>query len=61
MSEKKKLTPYELKMLASAYNLKNYCRKIEFCEDCIFVRGGVICRLTDECVPYMWELEEGEK
>ena len=60
MSEKKKLTSYELKMLASAYNLKNYCRKNEDCEDCIFV-SSILCSLTDTRAPYLWELEEGDK
>lgn len=58
MSEKK-LSPYELKMLASAYNLKDYCEKFQYCDDCIFNRPHFKCALFDDGVPYTWELEEG--
>ena len=60
MSEKKKLNPYELKILASAYNLKNYCEKFQHCDDCIFNRQEYRCALFDCGTPYTWELEEGE-
>ena len=57
--EKRKLSQYELILLASAYNLKNYCDTTS-CNDCIFEYGPQ-CILTGHNNPYDWELDIVQK
>lgn len=57
MNEKRNLTQYEKILLASAYNLKNYCYT-KSCDDCIFSLGSTICLLTDPNNPCWWELDK---
>lgn len=64
MIKKQKLSRYELTILASAYNLKNYCKNTS-CSDCIFEKDFTTCVLTTPDNPWDWELwkvkdKEGE-
>lgn len=55
--KKRKLSQYEKIILASAYNLKNYCRSTQCC-DCIFKENNLICVLTRPDNPLNWELHK---
>ena len=58
MSEKREFSEYEKRILASAYNLRDYCKKFKHCEDCIFNKPYLRCVLVDYTTPYGWELKE---
>lgn len=53
--KKRKSSRYEQMMLASAYNLKNYCKNTS-CSDCIFEKDEFTCILTTPDNPWSWKL-----
>ena len=58
--KKRKLSRYEQMMLASAYNLQNYCDST-ICDNCIFEQDSSRCILTTPSNPYNWELDRANK
>lgn len=55
--EKRKLSQFQQIMLASAYNLKNYCNHT-YCDDCIFKDDVRRCILTTPDNPWNWDLDK---
>ena len=60
MIENRKLTEYETRMLASAYNLSNYCKNTQ-CVNCIFKAGSYCCIINADRKPVEWRLDRVDK
>lgn len=54
------LTQYEQMILASAYNLKNYCQNTK-CVNCLFKAGIYSCYINANRDPCEWRLDRIDK
>lgn len=56
------MNEYEKRVLASAYNIKNYCENLTTCDYCMFAYGKnkecLLARTSRYDSPYRWRLYE---